>query len=101
MIFKSNPQTCGPFLNMAVIPPRNQVLMVPQNYNFLLVYDGTKGTLVNMYSFPGPVERVAYNQNTDEIYVLTAGNLLVLRDFPNTGNVNSTLVGAGLDCLPP
>ncbi|MDG6914427.1 MAG: helix-turn-helix domain-containing protein [Nitrososphaerota archaeon] len=101
VIFKSNPQTCGPFIDMAVIPPRNQVLMVPQNYNYLLVYDGTKGTLVNMYSFPSQVDRVAYNLNTDEIYVLTSGSMIILRDYPIKGNVNSTVLGSDLNCLPP
>jgi hypothetical protein len=102
VIFRSNPQTCGPFAAMAVIASSNQVLMVPQNYDYLLVYDGTSGALVNMYSFPSPLGPVAYNTNTHEVYVAAAsGGLLSLHDVQVTGNVNATLIGAGQRCGLP
>jgi len=101
VIFSSNPQTCGPFLDMAIIPASNQVLMVPQDYDFLLVYNGTTGALVNMYSLPGPASGVAYSPNTDELYLTANGDLLSLHDVQATGNVNATLIGAGQACGLP
>jgi len=100
VVFHSNPQTCGPFLEMGVIPSSNQVLMVPQNYDYLLVYDGTSGALVNMYSFPSFLQSVAYNPNTDELYVALSGQLLAFHDSAVIGNVNATLIGSGQTCLP-
>lgn len=100
VVFSSNPQTCSPFLDMAIIPSSNQVLMVPQNYNFLLVYNGTTGALVNMYSLSGGASGVAYSPKTDELYIAN-GDLLSLHDVLETGNVNATLIGAGQACLPP
>jgi hypothetical protein len=101
VIFSSNPQTCGPFLAMAVIPASNEVLMVPQNYDFLLVYNGTSGALVNMYSLAGPASGVAYNPNTDQLYLAANGDLLALHDVQATGNVNATMIGAGQTCGLP
>ena len=101
VIFSSNPQTCGPFLAMAVIPASNEVLMVPQNYDFLLVYNGTSGALVNMYSLAGPANGVAYNPDTDQLYLAANGDLLALHDVRATGNVNATLIGAGQACGLP
>jgi hypothetical protein len=101
VVFSSNPQTCSPFLDMAIIPSSNQVLMVPQNYDFLLVYNGTTGALVNMYSLAGPANRVAYNPSTDQLYIAANGDLLALHDVQATGNVNATLIGAGQACGLP
>jgi YVTN family beta-propeller protein len=99
-IFQADPQTCGPFVGMGVNPSSNQVLMVPQNYDYLLAYDGTTGALVNMYSFPGPVGAVAFSLSTNEIYVTGSAGLLALRPSASTGNVNSTLIGSYQNCLP-
>jgi hypothetical protein len=101
VIFSSNPQTCGPFLDMAIIPASNQVLMVPQDYDFLLVYNGTTGALVNMYSLSVAANGVAYSPITDELYLAANGDMLSLHDVVATGNVNATLIGAGQGCLPP
>jgi len=101
VIFDSNPQTCGPFLDMAIITASNQVLMVPQNYDFLLVYNGTTGALVNMYSLSVPADRVAYSPNTDELYLAANGDLLSLHDVQATGNVNATMIGTGQTCGLP
>jgi hypothetical protein len=48
-----------------------------------------------MYSLSGPANRVAYNPNTDELYLAANGDLLSLHDVQATGNVNATLIGAG------
>lgn len=106
VIFHTSVETCGLFLGMAVIPSTDQVLMIPADYNYLLVYNGVSGALVNMYSFPSSpqspwpssLESVAYNPTTDELYVTTPAGFLSFHDFPITGNVNSTLVGSNLGC---
>jgi len=99
-IFHANPETCGPFLDMAVNAVSDQVLVVPQNYNYLLVYDGTSGALVNMYSFSGSPLSVAFNPNTDELYMTLPRELLIFRNVAGTGNVNSTMIGSYQTCLP-
>jgi len=106
-VFLVNPETCGPFLGMGVIPSLNQVLMVPQNYDYLLVYNGTSGALVNMYSYSSSpqseayLQSVAYNPDTHELYLTTSsGQFLAFPDSNILGNVNATLIGAGETCLP-
>jgi DNA-binding beta-propeller fold protein YncE len=97
----ADPQTCGPFLYMAADPSSNQVLMVPQNYdNYLLVYDGTSGALVDMYSFTGSLGPVAFDADTGEIYAATSAGLFAFRSSTVSGGVNSTLIGSYLNCLP-
>jgi len=103
-IFDVNPLACAPFPVMAVVPSSNQVLMVPQFSDYLLVYNGTSGSLVNMYSFPSPISplSLAFDPVTDELYVTTdSGQLVAFRDVAATGNVNNTLVGSGQDCPRP
>ena len=74
--------------------------MVPQNYDYLLVYGGASGALQNMYSFPSSLQSVAYNSNTDELYVMmTSGQFLTFHDLAIIGDVNSALIGAGQSCL--
>jgi hypothetical protein len=100
VIFRWDPQTCA-LGDMAIIPSSNRVLAVAADYDYLLLYDGTSGALLNIYSFPSPPGPFAYNPNTDEIYVVASGDLLSLRDVQATGNVNSTLIGGVQNCLEP
>jgi hypothetical protein len=104
VIFRVYPQTCGPFsqsINVAVIPSLDEVVMIPENlYNsYLLVYNGTTGALVNMYSFATQPIFEGYNASTGELYTLISVsqgyNLLTLHDVQTTGNVNATLIDAG------
>ena len=101
-IFGLDPQTCGPFTDMVVDPSANLVYMVPDNYyNYLLAYDGATGKLANMYVFENPIDQVAFNPSTSELYVDTAGQLIALRPLSSTGNVNATLIGEGRGCGVP
>ena len=70
-------------------------------YDYLLAYSGTSGALVNMYSFPSPPSAVAYNPETDELYVILLGQFLSFHDFPITGNVNGSLVDSTQACGVP
>jgi hypothetical protein len=94
------PDTCGPFIAMADDPALNQVIMAPQNYNYLLVYNGWFGNLLNMYSLPDSPQYVAFNPVTNETYVMVSESLLTFKGVASTGNVNDTLIGAGQSCPP-
>jgi len=100
LIFNHYPDTCGPFISMADDPAQNQVIMAPQNYKFLLVYNGWFGNLLNMYSLPDSPQFVAFNPVTNETYVIVSESLLTFKGATNTGHVNDTLIGAGQFCLP-
>jgi hypothetical protein len=100
-IFNVNSQTCGVILGMGDIPSSNRVLAVTQDSNYLLVYDGSSGALLNMYSFPSSPVSVAYNPGTDELYVTTSGHLIAFKDLAATGAVNAILIGPDQDCAPP
>jgi hypothetical protein len=94
------PETCGPFIGMADDPALNQVILAPQDYNYLLVYNGWFGSLVNMYSLPATPQYVAFNPVTNETYVILSESLLAFKGAASTGHVNETLIGAGHDCPP-
>ena len=100
LIFNYYPDTCGPFISMTDDPAQNQVIMAPQNYNFLLVYNGWFGNLLSMYSLPDSPQYVAFNPVTNETYVIVSGSLLTFKGITNPGHVNDTEIGAGQICLP-
>jgi hypothetical protein len=85
---------------MADDPALNQVILAPQDYNYLLVYNGWFGSLVNMYSLPATPQYVAFNPVTNETYVILSESLLAFKGAASTGHVNETLIGAGHDCPP-
>jgi len=97
IMFRVYPQTCGPS-SIALIPSLHQVVMVPTNYpNYMLIYNGTTGALMNMYSFPSKFQVAfeGYDANTGELYVSASGDLLALQSVQTTGNVNATLTDVG------
>jgi hypothetical protein len=106
VIFSVNPLTCG-LSNMIVIPYLNEVAATAGNY--VLLYDGATGTLLNMYSIPNGPWRgpgsVAFNPQSNELYTDVASEFLSqFVSFPNvasTGAVDSTLMGSGQNCPPP
>lgn len=99
VIYNNYPDTCGPFIAMAADPLSNQVILAPQNYNYLLVYDGEYGNLVNMYSLPNAPQYVAFDSNTNETYVIVGDSLIAFHGAASSGHVNSTLIGADQTCL--
>jgi hypothetical protein len=101
VIYNHYPDTCGPFISMADDPETNQVIMAPQNYNYLLVYDGLFGNLLNMYSLPNSPQYVAFNPVTNETYVIVSESLLTFKGVVSTGYANGTLIGADQFCNPP
>jgi len=101
VIFNYYPDTCGPFIGMADDPAQNQVIMAPQNYNYLLVYNGWFGSLLNMYSLPDSPQYVSFNPITNETYVIVSESLLTFKGVASTGHVNGTLIGADQFCNPP
>ncbi|HYC11280.1 MAG TPA: hypothetical protein VEC02_01270 [Nitrososphaerales archaeon] len=106
-IYEVNPQTCV-FSDMSIIQSSDQVLATSFDYNYVLVYDGASGVLVNMYSLTKVpsfgyfgVQDLAFNPNTGEVYVTISTQLLAFHSVAATGNVNSTLVYPGQYCPPP
>jgi len=106
IIFKANPLVCA-LDGMTVIPSSDQLVAVSGTGkgNYVLVYDGASGALVNMYSFPSGLQSVAFDSGTGEFYATQSGEFLSqLVSFPNaasTGSVDSALIGNGQGCLPP
>ncbi len=97
VIYNSYPETCGPFLSMTVSPTLDQIIMAPQNYNYILVYNEQFGNLVNMYSLPSPAQYVAFNPNTNETYAIISDSLIAFHSV-GTGYVNATLIGVDGFC---
>ena len=105
LIYKSNPLTCGPFIAMTYNTASHQLVMVPQDYDYLLFYDGTSLALVNMYSLPAAPQSashgMAYDSANGEIYVLVPGQgLVALQGSEPNGRINSTLIAPAYNCLP-
>ncbi|MDE1853351.1 MAG: hypothetical protein KGI38_06350 [Thaumarchaeota archaeon] len=104
LIYKSNPLTCGPFIAMTYNTASHQLVMAPQNYDYLLFYDGTSLALVNMYFLPAPQSAphaMAYDSANGEIYVLLPGQgLVALQGNEPNGRINSTLIAPAYNCLP-
>jgi hypothetical protein len=100
VIYHYNPDTCGPFIGMADDPALNQVIMAPQNYDYLLVYDGLSGNLLNMYSLPSSPQYVTFNPVTNETYAIVSESLLTFKGVTSTGHANDSLIGAGQFCSP-
>jgi hypothetical protein len=85
---------------MVVDPSANLVYTGTSNY--LLAYDGATGKLVNMYVFENPIDQVAFDPGTSELYVHTAGHLIALRPLSSTGNVDTSLIApSGSFCPLP
>lgn len=100
VIYSVNARVCGAIDSMTIIPSLDQVLAISPAYEYLMVYDGANGTLVNMYSFPQTLQYVAFNPNTAETYITLGGQLVAFHNIASYGHVNSTLIGSDLHCLP-
>jgi hypothetical protein len=115
VVFKVDPLLCGIFSNMVVIPSLNEVAAVSLAWPYVLVYDGSTGALVNMYSLPAEGQFVAFDPSTNQLIVTLYGASLqtpsaggqvgALIAFPvatSRGSVDSAFVGSGgQNCVPP
>jgi len=104
IIYAANPQTCGPFVGMDLATPSDQIVVAPQNYDYILMYDGSTLAMVNMYSLPASPAMVAYDPGNNQIYVLLQEPPATLVSFHNVsseGHVNSTLIGNDQNCPLP
>jgi hypothetical protein len=99
--YEVNSLACGPFDSMVAYTPTNQLLGVYLDGNYVMVYDGTSGALVNMYSFPASPEYIVFNSNTNVGYVTVGNQLLAFQNTATPGHVNSTLTGSGQNCPLP
>jgi hypothetical protein len=119
VVFKVDPLECGIFSNMVAIPSLNEIAAVSLAWPYVVVYDGSTGALVNMYSLPAEGQSVAFDSSTSQLIVTLYGASLqtpsaggqfgafvgALIAFPvatSRGSVDSALAGSGgLNCVPP
>jgi len=101
VVFNVNPQECGPFDSMAYVQSTDQLAAISLDWNYVLVYDGATGALLDMYSLPTTPQYVAYNQLTNELYVTLSSQLVAFRDSAGPGYVDTALVGSGQNCPLP
>ena len=102
VIFSVNPQNCGSVdQSMVFVPMRDQLAIVSPNYNYVFVYDGATGSIVDMYSLPTAPSDLSYNVLTNELYVTLSSQLLAFRDVAGPGYMDTALVGSGLQCPVP
>ncbi|HMK82581.1 MAG TPA: hypothetical protein VK503_02590 [Candidatus Bathyarchaeia archaeon] len=100
VIYNSYPETCGPFISMTVSPTLGQIIMAPQNYDYILVYNEQFGNLINMYSLPSPAQYVAFNTSTNETYAIISDTLVAFHSI-GSGYLNSNLIGVDGFCPLP
>ncbi len=91
VVFEVNPLECGIFSNMVVIPSLNEVAAVSLAWPYVLVYDGSTGALVNMYSLPAEGQFVAFDPSTNQLMVTLYGASL---QTPSAGGQYGAFVGA-------
>lgn len=101
IVYEVNSLACGPFDSMAADTSTNQLLGVYLDGNYIMVYDGTSGALVNMYSFPTSPEYIVFNSNSNVGYVTMGNQVLAFQNTAGAGHVNSTLTGSGQNCPVP
>lgn len=101
ILYEVNSLACGTFDSMTADTKTDQLLAVSLDYNYILAYDGTSGALVNMYSFPGSPEFVAFNSNTNVGYATVGSQLLAFSNTASPGHLDSTLTGSGQGCPLP
>jgi len=101
ILYNADSQVCGPFDSVAISSSPNQLLAISLDTNYLLAYDETSGVLVNMYSFSGTPQYVAFNPGTGEVYVTNSGQLLTFKNSASLGHVNGNLTGLGINCPLP
>ena len=73
VVFKVDPLICSVFSNMVVIPSLNEVAAVSLAWPSVLVYDGSTGALVNVYSLPAEGQFVAFDPSTNRLIVTLYG----------------------------
>jgi DNA-binding beta-propeller fold protein YncE len=101
VIFDVDSQTCAALDTMA-LGVSTQVLAITHLYNYLLVYDGASGTLLNMYSFPETPQYVASVNSFPYLYATVSGDLIVFNgQEASPGHINTSLIGIGYDCPLP
>jgi hypothetical protein len=107
VVYKVNPLECSGINNLVVIPHLNEVAAtVPGAY--VLVYDGSTGALVDMYSLPANANFVAFDPAIDQLIVtlwglslqgVPVGALIAFNVAASRGSVDSALVnGNGGTC---
>lgn len=101
IVFKVNPQECGPFDSMVFDENTDQLAAISLDFNFVFIYNGSTGSLLDMYSLSATPQFVAYNVLTNELYVTVSSQLTAFRNSAGPGYVDTALVGSGENCPLP
>ncbi len=101
VVFKVNPQECGPFDSMAYVQNTDQIAAISLDFNYTFIYDGATGALLDMYSLPGTPQFVAYNGLMNELLVTLPSEFIAFHDSAGPGYVDTALVGSGQNCPLP
>ena len=95
VVFKVNPQECGPFISMVYVSNTDQVAAVGPYYNYTFVYDGATGALLDMYSLPNSPRYVAYVSLTNELLVTLPSQMVAFRNTAGPGYMDPAAIGSG------
>jgi YVTN family beta-propeller protein len=101
IVFNVNPQECGPFDSMAFDENTDQLAAISLDFNFVFIYNGATGSLLDMYSLPATPQFIAYNGLTNELYVTVSSQLTAFHNSAGPGYVDTALVGSGENCPLP
>jgi hypothetical protein len=101
IIFNVNPQECGPFDSMAFDENTDQLAAISLDFNFVFIYNGSTGSLLDMYSLSATPQFVAYNALTNELYVTVSSQLTAFSNSAGPGYVDTALAGSGENCGVP
>jgi len=100
VIFDVSPQQCGPFPGTIVVPSSNQVILVPQNTDYVMIYDGASGQLVSMYSLSSSPRNVQYSPVSNDLYLTTLGHVLIFPYFDIGSGAFAGVTSSALQCPP-
>ncbi len=102
IIYSVNKSTCATVDALDVNAQTNQVYAVPLGPQYVLVYDGSNGKLVNMYSFSTDIDYVKLNPVTHQLYAtLFNGHLVIFPDVTIAGYVDSQFLSPAQNCPLP
>jgi YVTN family beta-propeller protein len=101
VLFNVDPQECSAFDSMVFVPNTDQLAAISFNHNYVFVYSGLTGALLDMYSLPATPQYVAYNTLTNELYVTISSQLVAFHDSAGPGYVDIALVDSGGNCPLP
>lgn len=100
VVFNVPQQECASFNSMTFARNTGHLLVI-SNYNYVFVYNGVSGALIDMYSLPSAPQHLAENPLTNELYVTISSQLISFYDSAGPGHMDIALVDSGGSCPVP